>query len=132
MNKPKQNIIRIYLIEKGLLILFSLMAGIALVFSTLIFFAENGNNSANIHSFSSAVWWAFSTMTTACYGDVYPTTAIGKVLAVSFLFISIALIAVFTAHFTAAILSKENDELKAKLTNVESELKSIRELLEKK
>jgi len=37
--------------------------------------------TSNIKTASDAIWWAFVTMTTVGYGDFYPVTAIGRIVA---------------------------------------------------
>ncbi|MCX5144885.1 MULTISPECIES: potassium channel family protein [unclassified Streptomyces] len=59
----------------------SATAAVLLAGSALVVPAERGAAGANITSFPKAVWWSIETATTVGYGDLYPVTAWGRVIA---------------------------------------------------
>ncbi len=63
-----------------------------------------------IQSFGDALWWAITTITTVGYGDTYPVTAGGKVVAASLMLIGIALFGVLTAGVAAYFVERAEEE----------------------
>ena len=49
--------------------------------SILIYFAENQTGNSAFQSVLSSFWWSVVTMTTVGYGDVYPITTFGHIIA---------------------------------------------------
>ena len=49
--------------------------------SSLMFFAENRAQPEEFASIPSAMWWSIITLTTVGYGDVFPVTPAGRLLA---------------------------------------------------
>ena len=54
---------------------------ILLLSATLMYLIEGQNQPEKLGSIPRAMWWSISTLTTVGYGDVYPETPLGKVLA---------------------------------------------------
>lgn len=63
--------------------------------------AEQNAPGANITTFGDAIWWAFVTITTVGYGDYFPTTGTGRLIAVGLMIAGIALIGSVTATFAS-------------------------------
>jgi len=65
--------------------------------SLAVYDAERGAPGASITSYGDAVWWALTTITTVGYGDEYPVTGDGRLVAVLLMVSGIALLGVVTA-----------------------------------
>jgi voltage-gated potassium channel len=72
-------------------ILFTLFT-IIFIFSGLIYQAEHPSNSGRFSTFLDAVYFSIATMTTVGFGDLTPTTQVGRLLTVSMILTGIALI----------------------------------------
>ena len=87
-------------------------------------------------SFSTALWWSIVTSTTVGYGDISPTTLIGKLAAVINMLIGIGLIGMLTSsitgYFTKSAGDDEIAELKKQNEQLEKKLDEIKKLLEER
>lgn len=83
-------------------------------FGTLVYFIErtragHAYTERQINDWAEGIWWSIVTMSTVGYGDKIPFTRLGKAIAVTWIFASIVLVALFTAQassiFTLAELN---------------------------
>ncbi|MDB4863543.1 ion transporter [Pirellulaceae bacterium] len=80
------------------LIVFGIVAMMTLTISAMaIYYAEHEAQPDVFSSLPASLWWAIVTLTTVGYGDVYPITAVGKIIAAAVMLIGIGVIAIPTA-----------------------------------
>lgn len=65
--------------------------------ATLILGAESKSAQANIQTAGDAEWWTIVTMATVGYGDKYPVTAAGRVIAIFVMIVGVGLFGVLTS-----------------------------------
>lgn len=70
------------------------------------YFVERGLNS-NLHNFNDAVWWALVTIISVGYGDIYPVTNVGKVIAVIVMFTGIAALGTLFALIESVTIGRK-------------------------
>jgi voltage-gated potassium channel len=67
----------------------------------------------------SGIWWSVSAMLTVGYGDIYPITVVGQIMAICIAFLGVGVVAIPTGIISAGFLEKGN-ERKDKKTSEES------------
>lgn len=102
--------------------------------------AERGSPDANIKTLGDGLWWAATTVTTVGYGDRYPTTMLGRFVAVALMLLGIALLGVITATIAAWFVERLQDveetvaeseqRTEATLDEVLRELRELRRMVE--
>ncbi len=90
--------------------------------------AERSSPDANIRSFSDALWWTATTMSTVGYGDRYPTTDVGRLVAVALMVSGIAVLGMVTATLASWISDRVREEAHATDALVE-EIRELRRAL---
>ena len=84
------------------------VAGLTLITSAVAFtIAEDVGDGRRIHSFFDALWWSAATITTVGYGDIYPVTTAGRIIAVFTMVVGISTLAVVTARIAKFLISTE-------------------------
>lgn len=72
-----------------------------------IYLVEPGNPNANIKNLDDAFWWAVSTISTVGYGDVYPVTTAGRIIATIIMFSGIGILGTFISTVGAKLISNK-------------------------
>ena len=84
---------------------------LAYIGAVQITITERGVEGSNIKNFGDGLWWAVTTVTTVGYGDRFPTTSTGRVLAVCLMLVGISLMGVITASVAAWFVKMSQDEM---------------------
>jgi voltage-gated potassium channel len=100
---------------------------------------ENGHHEQAVTSWDG-LWWAITTATTVGYGDLYPLTDSGRVIAIGLMLVGISFVGFFTAaiaqRFIVPIVEAdieqaaehrdaEDDELLRQLTGLREQMEEI-------
>lgn len=72
--------------------------------------AERGARGANIGTFGDALWWSMTTVATVGYGDRYPVTTTGRLIAVVLMLVGIAVLSVITASIASWLIEGVRSE----------------------
>jgi voltage-gated potassium channel len=90
--------------------------GLALTFVGLAFVAAiviRIVDPDNFPSLGLAIWWALQTVTTVGYGDVVPTTAVGRVIGGIEMVLGISFITFLTAGVTSIVIQRGSAKAQA-------------------
>ncbi|WP_017600560.1 potassium channel family protein [Nocardiopsis lucentensis] len=102
---------------------------ILLVASLAVLKAERDAPGANITTIGDASWWTLVTISTVGYGDHYPVTDTGRLIAICLFIVGIALLGVITgvlASWFVKTIEGEKRDAEDALTRVElRELRSL-------
>jgi len=93
----------------------AILAVLLIIFSSIaILQVENAPNS-NIQTAEDAIWWAYVTITTVGYGDKFPVTTEGRIIASFLMTAGVGLFGTFTAYVASLFvldnkIEKEKNE----------------------
>ncbi len=88
-----------------------------------LYFLESAVNP-RMQSFLDALWWSVATVTTVGYGDVLPTTAVGKVGGMALMIAGTAIFGSFTALVAAVLLQPDLEEVEDEVRDLERTIES--------
>lgn len=110
-----------------------LFAILITIFGSIAILHLERDPGANIGSASDALWWSFVTVTTVGYGDRYPVTPGGRLLAAALMVAGIGLFGAFTAFLASWFMApgvagqdRDLDELKEEVRLLRDELRLSR------
>ena len=87
--------------------------------------------SDDFHSTWDGIWWAIETVTTVGYGDAYPTSVQGRIVAIVVMVFGIGFLSVLTAAiawgFVKTERGDETEEILAALGRLEGELAELKQ-----
>jgi len=103
---------------QGTLTSVSLIAILMLMFASIAILQVETDPQSNIRTAEDAIWWSYATITTVGYGDRYPVTTEGRIIAMVLMTVGAALFGTFTAYISSwFIRSDSNSEKPADSNN---------------
>ncbi|MBI1767441.1 MAG: potassium channel family protein [Bacteroidetes bacterium] len=79
----------------------SLIAVLMIIFGSISLLQVEQDPNSNIKTAEDAIWWAFVTITTVGYGDKYPVTTEGRIIAAFLMVTGVGLFGTFTGYMTS-------------------------------
>jgi voltage-gated potassium channel len=110
----------------------SLMALLLIVASSSSVLHFESEAGGNIRTAEDALWWAFTTITTVGYGDRYPVTSEGRVVAVILMCAGFGLFGVFSGFLASWFLESDMGEGASEVAALKQELQRLSRLIEER
>lgn len=85
---------------------------------------------ANIKTPSDALWWAFVTITTVGYGDKFPVTTFGRLIAAVLMVAGVGLFGTFTGYVANFFVEDEQEQTDNDMKILISEVRQLRHKIE--
>jgi voltage-gated potassium channel len=110
------------------------LVGLLTIFVVVISGAAQATvDSGDFESIWDGIWWSVVTVTTVGYGDVYPTSVTGRIVAIIVMFVGIGFLSVLTAtiasRFVKTERGEETEQVMSALTRIEAELADLKRQL---
>jgi voltage-gated potassium channel len=106
-----------------------LVALLMLVFGSIAILQFEQGPEANIHGPQDALWWSVVTLTTVGYGDRYPVTPEGRVVAAILMIAGVGLFGTLSGFVASWFLSPGEEAQESELAALRRELRELRELV---
>ncbi len=75
----------------------------------------------------SGIWWSMSTLLTVGYGDIYPITTLGRIMAICIAYLGVGVVAIPTGIISAGFV--EQYQRKSNISNIkDADIKEIAEI----
>jgi voltage-gated potassium channel len=98
--------------------------------------AERGAPGAKIETFPDSLWWSIVTMSTVGYGEYYPVTTSGRIIAAGVMVVGISLLGLVGASVASSVVSRLSgqaqqgqDEIRVQIRQLTQEIAGLRQQL---
>ncbi len=91
---------------------------------------EKGYPGANIENAEDAIWWALTTVSTVGYGDRFPVTTGGRMVAGALMVTGVGLFGILSGLFASWFVKSDSDSQQDQVVLLKEELVRLRETIE--
>lgn len=95
---------------QGALTAAAIIAVLMIIFSSIAILQVEVDSNSNIKSAEDAIWWAYVTITTVGYGDKFPVTTEGRIIASLLMTVGVGLFGTFTAYLASWFVGENKKE----------------------
>lgn len=103
-----------------------LISLILVVFSAIAILQLETAPNSNIRSAEDALWWAITTITTVGYGDLYPVTSAGRLLAAAMMIAGVGLFGALSGLVASLLLRPAENRQEADLAELQADIRALR------
>lgn len=82
----------------------------------------------NIKTAWDGIWWAVATVTTIGYGDVVPSSELGRIIGIGLMVLGLGVFVIITANILALTLVKETKKIKEEERKLDEVFKDIQDM----
>jgi len=82
-----------------------ILAILMLLFTSIAILQVEDTPSSNIKTAEDALWWSYTTITTVGYGDKFPVTTEGRLIAVALMTFGVGMFGTFTAYIASLLVT---------------------------
>lgn len=108
----------------------ALISIVLTVFASIAILNFENTPESNIKTPSDALWWAFATITTVGYGDKFPITHEGRIVAAVLMTAGVGLFGTFTGFVASLFVEVEQKKEETEIQLLTQEIKLLREKIE--
>mgnify|MGYP001293428771 CR=1 FL=1 len=90
--------------------LVAILAVLMVIFSSVAILQVEDDPASNIKTAEDAIWWAYVTITTVGYGDKYPVTTEGRIIAAFLMTTGVGLFGTFTGFVASWFVDGRQEE----------------------
>lgn len=107
------NVITTVLYEKKNQILSSVFIILVLMMasSLCMYSAEHEAQPQQFSNAFSGIWWSMATLLTVGYGDIYPVTVLGRIMAIAIAFLGVGVVAIPTGIISAGFVEQYQKDM---------------------
>jgi voltage-gated potassium channel len=116
--------------SRGTLMTAAVISVLLTIFSAIAMLTFETGPDSNIKTPDDALWWAITTVTTVGYGDRYPVTDEGRIVAVFLMISGVGLFAIFTGFITSFFNEAEQKQEEQAVKTLIEEIRLLRQKVE--
>jgi len=112
--------------QESALLSAALISILLVVFSAIAILQLEDSPASNIHSAGDALWWSVTTITTVGYGDLYPVTGEGRLLASVLMIAGVGLFGALSGLVASLLLRPADNRQEADIEALHAEIQALR------